>query len=52
MQSTAQTNRLSGMREKLRMVERASSGRCWLRICIMDGQNSPTVASTAQKASS
>ena len=40
------------MRKKLMMVERDSSGRCWLRIFIMDGQKSPTVASKQQKASS
>jgi len=40
------------MRKKLMIVERVSSGTCWLRIFIMDGQNRPTIASNTQKASS
>ena len=47
-----QTNILRGMRKKLMMVDRLSSGTYWLRIFIMLGQKRPTQASNTQKASS
>lgn len=49
---TMQTNRLRGMRKKLMMVARISSGTWAARIFIMLGQKRPTQNSNAQKATS
>jgi len=48
--STMHTKRLRGMRKKLMMVARISSGTCAARIFIMLGQNRPTQNSNTQKA--
>ena len=47
-----QTKRLSGIRKKLMMVARISSGTYSARIFIMLGQKRPTITSNMQKASS
>ena len=49
---TTQTNMLRGMRKKLMMVARISSGTCWERCFIMLGQKMPTANSKPQKAAS
>ena len=43
---------LRGMRKKLMMVARISSGTCWERCFIMLGQKMPTANSKPQKAAS
>jgi hypothetical protein len=50
--NTMQTKRLRGIRKKLMMVARISSGTYWLLIFIMLGKKMPTVNSKAQKANS
>ena len=50
--STMQTKALSGIRKKLMIVARISSGTCCARIFIMDGQKRPTQNSNTQKAAS
>ena len=47
-----QTKRFSGMRKKLMMVARISSGTYSARIFIMLGQKRPTMTSKRQNASS